>query len=110
MTTVYQPVPTSTSTNPSTNTTQPLSTAAKAGIAVGASVGIGMSLILAVLIWRLKQSKAQPHELSATETQPAMVDFNKTPKYAYRAEVDGTMPKPVETHGYGRRSEPAEML
>ncbi|RAL61855.1 hypothetical protein DID88_002918 [Monilinia fructigena] len=88
---------------------QPLSTGAKAGIAVGTGVGTVVLLALAAFVWKQKQNKNKLHELQPTEIKRSSAEVNRRPKYVYRAEVDGTMPKPVETHGYGRRIEPAEM-
>ncbi|ESZ91831.1 hypothetical protein SBOR_7783 [Sclerotinia borealis F-4128] len=110
ITTVFQPLPTAMSTNSSTNAPKPLSIGAKVGIAVGTGAGIVGLLALTAFFWKRKQTNGKSHELSATEVEQSPADFVSRPKYVYRAEVDGAIPKPVETHGYGRRSEPAEML
>ncbi|KAJ8058827.1 hypothetical protein OCU04_011813 [Sclerotinia nivalis] len=110
ITTVYQPLPTSTSQYSSKNSQQPLPTSAKAGIAAGTAAGIVSLLALAVFFWKRVQTKSKLHEPPATEIKPSSLDLDRRPTYVYRAEVDGAMPKRVEIHGYGRRSEPAEML
>ncbi|KAF7877288.1 hypothetical protein EAF04_000971 [Stromatinia cepivora] len=110
ITTVYQPLPTSTSQYSSKSNQKPLPTSSKAGIAAGTAAGIVLLLALAVFFWKRVHSKSKLHELPATEIKPSSLDLDSRLTYVYRAEVDGTMPKRVEIHGYGRRSEPAEML
>ncbi|APA08764.1 predicted protein [Sclerotinia sclerotiorum 1980 UF-70] len=110
ITTVYQPLPTSTSQYTSRNNRQLLSTSVKAGIAVGATAGIVSLLALALFFWKRAPTKSKLQGLPATEINPSSLDLDSRPTYVYRAEVDGTMPKRVEVHGCERRREPAEML
>ncbi|ATZ50738.1 hypothetical protein BCIN_06g02260 [Botrytis cinerea B05.10] len=108
--TVYQPLPSSTLTASSSNTPQSLSIGARAGIGAGAGVFTVLVSLLALLLWKRKQPGSKSHELPATEIKPSLFNPGRRPKHVDRVEVDGTTPRAVEVHEHGRQIEPTEML
>ncbi|TEY81059.1 hypothetical protein BOTCAL_0035g00270 [Botryotinia calthae] len=110
--TVYQPLPSSTLTASSSDTTQSLSIGARAEIGAGAGVFIVLISLLALLLWKRKrkQPRSKSYELPATEIKPSLFNPGRRLKHVDRVEVDGTTPRAVEVHEHGRRIEPTEML
>ncbi|KAF7896947.1 uncharacterized protein EAF01_009350 [Botrytis porri] len=108
--TVYQPLPSLTSTTSSSYTTQSLSTGARVGIGAGAGAFVVLMSLLALLLWKRKHPKGKLPELPATETKPTFFSPRRRLRHVDIVEADGTTPRAVEVHGNGRRIEPMEML